>query len=67
MCRWSHGTSAAAEGNVVGVEERDFRSTCQCGAGTARYLSANRSSVGSNSVGGVSDGFGSLGFGLEER
>jgi hypothetical protein len=33
-------------------EQRDLRSECQRGAGTARYVSARWNSVGSSEVGG---------------
>lgn len=52
MCFWSHDTTAYASPMEDDEQQRDFRSVCQTGAGTARYTSASWNSVGSSDVGG---------------
>lgn len=50
MCFWSHETTAYAS-PIEEEEQRDLRSECQSGAGTARYVSASWNSVRSSEVG----------------
>lgn len=51
MCFWSHETTAYARLMEEVEEQRDLRSACQSGAGTARYDSASWNSVESREVG----------------
>ena len=67
MCFWSHETTAYARPMEEEEEQRDFRSACQSGAGTARYDSASSNSVGSSCLGEVGELRSELESGVEER
>lgn len=51
MCLCSHETRAYAKSIEEEEEHKFFKTECQSGAGTARYVSASWNSAGSSEVG----------------